>query len=206
LIPLAVIALVLPHFTKAHSGMLTDIQAVSIGIATILFYFIFLGVQTMRYREFFLDVDHGDVLEKRTFRNPSARDGLPSLVHFAMLFIALLIIVFMGRELAKLMDCGIHRLGVPTAFGGIVIAMLTLTPESVSAFKAALDDRLQHSVNVFLGGALSTNGLTVPCVLITGLLLDRRVVLGLQGTDLILLVLTLLISMLTFGGVRTNAL
>jgi Ca2+:H+ antiporter len=84
--------------------------------------------------------------------------------------------------------------------------MLTLTPESVSAFKAALDDRLQHSVNVFLGGALSTIGLTVPCVLITGLLLDRRVVLGLQGTDLILLVLTLLISMLTFGGVRTNAL
>jgi Ca2+:H+ antiporter len=84
--------------------------------------------------------------------------------------------------------------------------MLTLTPESVSAFKAALDDRLQHSLNVFLGGTLSTIGLTVPCVLITGLLLDRRVVLGLQGTDLVLLVLTLLIILLTFGCVRTNAL
>jgi Ca2+/H+ antiporter len=88
-------------------------QHVSFGIATILFYFILLGVQTMRYREFFLDVDHGDVLEKKAFQNPSARDELPSLVHFAMLFIALRIIVFMGRELAKLMDCGIHRLGVP---------------------------------------------------------------------------------------------
>jgi Ca2+:H+ antiporter len=124
----------------------------------------------MRYREFFLDVDHGDAREKRTFQNPSAREELASVVHFAMLFIALLLIVFMGRELANLMDYGIHRLGVPTALGGIVIAMLTLTPESVSAFKAALDDRLQHSAIVFLGGALHTIGLTVPCVLITELL------------------------------------
>jgi len=74
------------------------------------------------------------------------------LGHFAILFAALLLIVFMGRELAKVMDYSIHRLGVPAALGGIVIAMLTLTPESVSAFRAALDDKLQHSVNVFLDG------------------------------------------------------
>ncbi len=206
LVPLAVIALVLPSFTKSHSGMLTDIQAVSIGIATILLYSIFLGVQTMRYREFFLDVEHDGAARKDTFQNTPTADAMPGLMHFAVLFTALLLIVFMGRELAKLMDYGVHRLGVPTAISGIVIATLTLTPESVSAFRAALDDKLQRSVNVFLGGALSTIGLTVPCVLIAGLIADRRVVLGLQGTDLVLLVLTLFVSTLTFGGVRTNAL
>lgn len=199
LIPLAVIALVLPNFTKSKAGILNDTQATTIGIATILFYLIFLGVQTMRHKEFFTD-SHDNAAEV------ARADSWPSWAHFAVLFAALLIIVFLGKELAKIVDYGIHRLGVPAALGGMLIAILTLTPESVSAFRAALGDKLQHSVNVFLGGALSTIGLAVPCVLLIGMAVDKRVILGLQGTDMVLLLLTLFVSSLTFGGVRTNVL
>ncbi|MCC2096188.1 MAG: calcium:proton antiporter [Hyphomicrobiales bacterium] len=199
LIPLSVIALVLPNFTRSKSGVLTDTQAVVIGIATILFYLIFLGVQTMRHREFFTDAhpagdEHGP------------GDDRPGWVHFLILIAALLIIVSLGSKLAVIVDYGIHKLAIPPALGGMLIAILTLTPESVSAFRAALGDKLQHSVNVFLGGALATIGLTVPVVLIIGMLIDRRVILGLQGTDAVLLLLTLFVASLTFGGVRTNVL
>lgn len=198
LIPLAVIGLVLPNFTQAKTGTLTDVQALWIGLFTVLFYAIFLGVQTMRHREFFTDSHDAEDHRKS--------DEMPSAIHFTILFGTLIVIAFLAKELAVIVDFGIHQLRLPTALGGILIAVLTLTPESVSAFRAALEDKLQHSVNVFLGGALSTIGMTIPCVLLVGVLADRRVILGLQGTDLILLLLTLFVSSLTFGGVRTNVL
>lgn len=199
LIPLAVIALVLPNFTQAKSGLLNDTQAVLIGLATIFFYGIFLGVQTMRHREFFVDTHHAD-------GDAFTADELPDIAHLLILFVALLLIAFLGKELAKIVDFGIHRLDIPTALGGLLIAVLTLTPESVSAIRAALQNRLQHAVNVFLGGALATIGLTVPFVLLLGMFAGKRVVLGLQGPDIVLLLLTLFTASLTFGGVRTNVL
>ncbi len=206
LIPLAVTALVLPNFTHSQTGALTDTQAIAIGVATVVFYGIFLGVQTMRHREFFMDPHENDGAHHAHAAEEPAMPAIDILIHFIILFAALIVIAMLGRELAKVVDYGIHRLNIPVALGGILIATLTLTPESVSAFRAALEDKLQHSVNVFLGGALSSIGLTVPCVLIVGVLADRRVVLGLQGTDMVLLLLTLFVSSLTFGGVRTNML
>ena len=206
LIPLAVAALVLPKFSSTGNGTLTDVQAISIGLATIIFYAIFLGVQTMRHREFFVSSGDGRPVA-RTQETPEGEViEVHSLMHFAVLVAALIVIALLGRELAEIVDDGIHRLGIPVAIGGILIAVLTLTPESVSAFRAALQDRLQHSINVFLGGALSTIGLTVPCVLLLGVIADRRVVLGLRDAEMVLLLLTLFVSSMTFGGVRTNVL
>ncbi|MEZ5730240.1 MAG: ionic transporter y4hA [Burkholderiaceae bacterium] len=204
LIPLAVIGLVLPNFTKAGTGMLDDSQSFAVGAATVLFYLIFLGIQTTRHREFFADIEHGASGAPADAGHATA--PMRSHWHFLLLIATLAIIIALGRELARIVDYGINRMGLPTALGGILIATLTLLPESVSAFRAALSDKLQHSVNVFLGGALSTIGLTIPAVLIFGMASGYRVVLGLRGTDLVLLLLTLFVSTLTFGGVRTNVL
>lgn len=206
LIPLAVIGLILPNFTSSGTGALTTSQAFTIGIATVIFYGIFLAIQTMRHRSFFVTPDRGHSSEN--IIAPPAETSLPTspAAHFALLFAGLVVIVALSRELAVFVDYGIHRLAVPTAFGGILIATLTLLPESIAALKDALKDKLQNSVNVFLGGALATIGLTVPCVLIIGALTDHEVVLGLKGPDMVLLLLTLFVSSMTFGGVRTNVL
>lgn len=212
LIPLAVITLILPNFTRAANGKLTDMQAVSVGIATVLFYAIFLGVQTMRHRDYFISANtpNAGVEPAAVAASPPSAADAPAPTgnahHLALLLASLILIGLLGRELAGIVDHAIHRLGIPTALGAILIATLTLAPESVSAYRAAMADHLQHSINVFLGGALATIGLTAPCVLLIGLWLDRPIILGLQGTDLVLLVLTLFVSSLTFGGVRTNVL
>jgi Ca2+:H+ antiporter len=207
LIPLAVIGLVLPNFTGEGTGALTVSQGLAISMATIVFYAIFLSVQTMRHRSFFLAAAGTSGAQMRGEEGTSHATGpVRASVHFAILLIGLLLIVALARELAVFVDHGLHRFGMPAAVGGILIAILTLTPESVTALRDALKDKLQHSVNVFLGGALATIGMTVPCVLIIGAISGHRVTLGLKGSDMVLLLLTLFVSSLTFGGVRTNVL
>ena len=209
LTPLAIIAMVLPRFTSKGDGTLTTPQAIGFSAIIILFYAIFLSVQTIRHKSFFADA-HGSVefgAESETLLpDNSAGSGQPTWHSFAMLFITLITIAFLGKEIAATIDRGIHKSGLPTAVGGILVALLALAPESISAFKAALADRLQHSVNVFLGGSLATIGLTVPCVLLIGEFTGYPIELGVKGTDLVLLLLTLYISALTFGGVKTNVL
>jgi Ca2+:H+ antiporter len=123
-----------------------------------------------------------------------------------LLIANILPIVILAKSLAKLLDAGIASLGAPTALGGIVIAMIVFTPEGISALRAVLADQLTRAVNLCLGAATSTLGLTVPAVLGVGLLTGQPVVLGLSAANMVLLAITLVLSTLTFSAPRTTML
>jgi len=108
--------------------------------------------------------------------------------------------------LAKLIDHSLAALGAPAALGGVLIALIVFTPEGVSALRAALGNQLQRAVNLCLGAALSTIGLTVPAVLGIGLITGQPVMLGLSPAEMTLLAVTLALSLLTFSGSRTTIL
>ena len=114
--------------------------------------------------------------------------------------------MLLSQYLAVIVDLGIEQLKMPAELGGILIAVLVLSPEGLTALHAALDNQLQRAVNVCLGSALATIGLTIPAVLVIGLLANCEVHLGLDQLQAALLVLTLFVSALTFGGARTNVL
>lgn len=114
--------------------------------------------------------------------------------------------VVLAEFLAILVDFGIEQLGAPASLGGILVAILVLSPEGLTALNAALDNQLQRAVNVCLGSALATIGLTIPAVLAVGLYSGRAMHLGLDRVDTVLLVLTLFVSSFTFSGGRTNVL
>jgi Ca2+:H+ antiporter len=101
---------------------------------------------------------------------------------------------------------GVVQLGAPTALVGLVVAVLVLTPEGVAAVVAAKANQMQRGINICLGSALATIGLTIPAVIIVGFMTGLRVQLGLDPMDELLLALTLLISMVTFASGRTNVL
>jgi Ca2+:H+ antiporter len=126
--------------------------------------------------------------------------------HAIFLVLAVLPVVLLSKKLAVFLNYGIETLGAPAALGGLVIAVLVLAPEGLAALRAALANRLQRSVNVLLGSALATIGLTVPAVLAIGLIIERDVELGLDRVEMVLLLLTLAVSTLTFTGGRTNVL
>jgi len=209
LIPLAVIALILPNrTTTTAAGTMSFAQTVFFSVTTVLLYGIFLGLQTMRHRGFFVEPSLVDVeLEPADPEiTPPAKRGRAIAGHAAMLFLTMVPIIGLSKYLAIIVEQGISELNVPTAFGGILIAVLILAPESIAALEAALANRLQRSINLCLGSALATLALTVPFVLTIGLVTGHTINLGLSGDNAILLMLTILVSMLTFGGGRTNML
>ncbi len=115
-------------------------------------------------------------------------------------------IVLLSKKMAALVDHGIETLGAPQALGGFLVAILVLSPEGLAAVKAALANQLQRTMNIALGSALATIGLTIPAVLSIGLISGKRVELGLENAEAYLLLITLLVSVVNFSSERTNVL
>jgi Ca2+:H+ antiporter len=205
---LAVFALIIPNYTKTQPDpSQSPLQALLFAAITILFYIVFVVIQTMRHRAFFAEPagnGHGGLADPEDAPAAALRSSLA--FHAVMLLLTLLPIVLLSQYLAIIVDFGFEDLGLPDALGGVLIAILVLSPEGLTAFHAALVNHLQRAVNVCLGSALATIGLTIPAVLIIGLVTGCEVHLGLDEVEMVLLILTLFVSGLTFGGARTNVL
>jgi Ca2+:H+ antiporter len=198
---LVVLGLVLPNFTTSLSGpRFSTVQEIFLITVTVILYGIFLFIQTGRHRSYFKDAD----LDPGDHHSPTGQRSTG--FHAAMLFLYLIIVVVLAEKFAIPLDNCIEHFGVPQAFGGAIIAGLVLTPEALAAIKAATSNRLQRSVNILHGSVLASIGLTIPSVLIIGLITNHPVTLGIEGGNLPLLVLTLGVSMVTFGSGKTNIL
>jgi Ca2+:H+ antiporter len=207
--PLAIIALVIPEFTQSTANpTFTPLQATVFGLLTALLYGAFLIIQTSRHRSFFLEPQETSIqgkLPADTASHPHME--VRSAPHHAiLLFATLLPVVLLSKPLATMLDYGIEQIEMPTALGGILIAILVLSPEAVAAVKAAAANHLQRAVNLSLGSALSTIGLTVPVVLAISVITGTPLELGLDLTEIVLLALTLFVCQMTFSGVPTNIL
>lgn len=207
LLPVAVTSLVLPSFTvSAEGGGLSPLQTVfQISISVVL-YGVFLLFQTVQNPMAFQQPQPKSVQPappQTAHHTPTERGAR---YHSIGLALALLPLVLMSKQLAVYVDFGIAQVGAPIALGGFIVAIMILTPEALAAFDAAKQDQLQRAVNICLGSALATIGLTVPAVLIAGMIVGLPVELGLDTPEIALLALSLSISIVTFVGSRTNAL
>jgi Ca2+:H+ antiporter len=204
IVPLSVIALALPSFILSKSdGTLTKTHSIFFSLFTILLYGVFLGVQTVRHRTFFVE----PLAEPKDHLRKDSRSSLGKIGrHTLLLIVMILPIVLLAKQLAKLVDHGIAVLHAPPAIGGVLIALIVFTPEAMSALRAALDNQMQRAVNLCLGAVSSTIGLTVPAVLVIGLITGQSVVLGLAPASIVLLAVTLVLCTITFCGPPTTIL
>jgi Ca2+:H+ antiporter len=204
ILPLTVLGLVLPDFTKATAGpTLSTFQMVFLSVMSVGIYGVFLFVQNWRHRGFFMAPEEAAEAAAPELEHHSLR---PTAYHAAMLGCYGLPLVLLAKQMAAPLDAVVLKFGAPPALGGFIMALLVLTPESIAAIRAALANRLQRSVNILLGSVLASIGLTIPLVITVSLATGRALVLGLDAVDAVLLVLTLLTSMLTFSLPRTNVL
>jgi Ca2+:H+ antiporter len=206
IVPLTVLGLVLPNFTNASPGpTLSTFQSAFLAAMSIGIYSLFLVIQNRRHREYFVRPAPARALEAQN--NAQAHGPTNSLTYHAVLLaMYLLPLIVLAEEIALPIDHGIEVLHAPLALGGFLVAVLILSPESLSATRAALANDLQRSINILLGSVLASIGLTIPAVLTIGLLTGKTVMLGLQPPDMVLLVLTLALCGLTFTSNRTNVL
>ena len=198
---LAIVALVVPTFSQStEAPTFTPAQAVVFGLLTALLYAAFLVIQTTRHRNFFAE-PQGKQAQSATEPVPHPHGELHSAGYHAILLIATLLpVVLLSKPLAKLLDFGVERMGLPTALGGIIVAILILAPEGAAALQAAARNQLQRAVNLSLGSALSTIGLTVPVVLAISIWSGSSLELGLRPLEIVLLATTLFLCQMTFSG------
>jgi Ca2+:H+ antiporter len=200
---LAVLGLVLPNFTTSTSGpTFSTEQEIFLATMSLLLYAVFLLIQTLRHRGYFLDST-----QPASKHSPNHLPHVRSIgFHAMMLLLYLGAVIFLAEKFAVPMDNSIEEFHMPQAFGGAVIAALVLSPEGLGGISASLHNQLQRSINILFGSVLATIGLTIPAVLMIGLVTKRPVTLGLEGGNLPLLLLTLAVSVVTFASRRTNVL
>jgi Ca2+:H+ antiporter len=202
LAPLTVLTLVVPNITTSAPGPgFSQPQLVFVSVISLVLYGSFVFVQTVRHRDYFLPLEGGG--EEAHAPPPSTTSALISL---GLLLVALIAIVGLAKALTPAVENVIAGLGAPKAVVGIAIAMLVLLPESLAALRAARADRLQTSLNLALGSALATIGLTIPAVAAVSILLGQQLDLGLNAKEVVLLALTLLVGVITLGTGRTTVL
>jgi len=201
---LAVLGLVLPNFTTSTTGpTFSTEQEVFLIVVSLLLYAIFLLIQTIRHRQYFLESNQVAMSANSMHRPRQLRS---TAFHTAMLFLYMITVILLAEKFAIPLDNSIEQFGMPQEFGGAMIAALVLAPEGIGAIEATLRNQLQRSINILLGSVLATIGLTIPAVLTIGLITKRPVTLGVQGGNLPLLLLTLAVSVVTFTSRKTNVL
>lgn len=207
ILPLAVIGLVLPNFTKSgvdHSYSFH--HAVGLVILSICIYAVFLLVQTRRYRSYFRHSHdeahaHSEATGHEIHSSPHG-----SSVHFLLLLAYIIPVVILSKKLSVFLGYATTAAGLPIATAGLVVALLILAPEGLAAIEAAWKNHMQRAVNILLGSVLATIGLTIPAALGIGLLTGKPVILGLDEAEITLLLVTQGLCILTFGQGRTNML
>lgn len=206
LITLSTLSLILPRFTVSTSdASLTATQALLFAGITVLLYGTFLAMQTLRHRNYFTEPSGTVPSPAPEARHPPMQvRSIP--YHAIFLLVTLIPIVLLSKKLAVIVDFGTDELGLPVALGGVLVAVLVLAPEGLAAYEAAVANHLQRAVNICLGSALATISLTVPAFVIIATISGIHIQLGLDPTEMILLVLTLVISTLTFGATNTSML
>jgi Ca2+:H+ antiporter len=203
IIPLVVLAMIMPDYTVTTVGpTLSRSQETMLALIMIGLYVVFLAVQTGRYHGYFGTGDENAKGEQEG--EESSRRSLPYAVVMLLLFIAP--VVYLAEQLAKPIDYLIETLHAPAALGGVMIAVLVATPEAIGAVRAALANKVQRSVNIFLGSVLSTMGLTVPAMLVISHWTNHPIVLGVEHASMVLLLLTLALCIVTFSSGHTNVL
>jgi Ca2+:H+ antiporter len=205
LIALATLTLVLPVFTISSPGpTFSYSQLVFAGLCSLVLYLTYIFVQTVRHRDYFLPVAEHDKADPSVHAAPPS--NTKTVLSVVLLLVSLVAVVLLAKALSPAIEATIVSVGAPRSVLGVVIAALVLLPEGVSAIRAALANRLQNSLNLALGSALASIGLTIPAVAFVSVFFDMPLSLGLDAVGMVFLLLTFLLSILTIAIGRATVL
>lgn len=197
---LSVLTLVLPDFTAAPGPTFNTRQLIFVGVVSLVLYCIFVFVQTVRHRDYFLPETSG----------PKAHHAPPptnkTVIALGVLLVCLVAVVALAKSLSPTIEAFVEHSGAPKSVVGLVIAGFVLLPESLAAVRAALHNKLQTSLNLAFGSVIASIGLTIPVVAAVSVWLGQPLTLGLDPKEIVLLALTLLLSMMTVQTGRTTIL
>lgn len=195
------LTLVLPIYTTSSpEGTYTDAQLLFVALAALVTWAVFVFVQTVRHRDYFLPPSAPSDINQHA-EPPTTLQAWASL---GLMTLALVAVVGLAKSLSPDIEALLHTAGAPKSVVGIVISLLVLLPETAAALQAARANRLQSSMNLALGSAMASIGLTVPAVVIATTWLNLPLLLGITAKDQVMLLMTFLVAAITLGSGRTH--
>lgn len=208
LVAILVLTLILPNYTSSARGpFYTDAQLAFVSIACLVIYGTFLMVQTVRHRNYFI-MDDGDTSDNNEDddHEPDPPTLAKTLVSLTLLIVSLFVVIFMAKGLSPVIEGFVKSIGAPKTLVGVIIASFVLLPEGLAAVRAARSNQIQTSVNLALGSALASVGLTIPVISVVCIMYDIPFILGLDLKSIILLALSVFIVMISLSRGKTNVL
>jgi Ca2+:H+ antiporter len=201
LTPMAVLVLVLPNHTLETPGpYYSKLQLLFVGGSCLALYLVFLFVQTVRHQDYFVPSNATEVEHAAA---PPPRIGA---IGGGLLVLSLVAVILLAKLLAPFIERSIAAAGAPFKLAGVAVAAIVLLPEFFAALRAARRNQLQISINLALGSAVACIGLTVPAVTVIAIWLGQPMALGIDNESTVLVVLSFMVAMLTYGQGRTNLL
>ena len=210
------VSMVLPNFiVGAGGGTFTSFQALFISVVIAIVYAIFLKFQMKQYSYMYVQPSLGktvnlyvkateDRVSGKSLTSPKAAFDKETIIRTLVLLACIVPIVILSSPMATVVNYGIEITNLPSQLGGVLIAIIVFTPESITAIKAALNNELQRAINLCHGAFVSTVGLTVPAVLVVGLATGKTVLFGMSSVEMLLFFVTLVLSLMSFLGKRTT--
>ncbi len=213
LIAISLLTLVLPNYTTSEDhGQYNPSQLIFVAIQSLILYGGFIAMQTVRYRNYFLPESECKINLAKTddeeldnpYEHVTPPNNQTTIVSSILLMLGLIAVVLLSKVLSPTIEAGVEAIGAPQSLVGIIIAFVILLPEGMAAIKAVRSDRLQTSLNLALGSALASIGLTIPAVAVTCYFTGLEITLGIDGKSTLLLILSLFIISISFNTNKTN--
>lgn len=203
-----VLTLVLPNYTITHPGPVYNTsQLIFVAVTCLILYGAFVMVQSLRHRDYFLPVDkNGENIDKDGDQHADPPPTKTTIFSLVLLLACLGAVVLLAKLLSPTIEAGVAGIGAPKSLVGIIIAIVILLPEAIAALQNARKNRLQTSMNLALGSALASTGLTIPAVALFSIFDNSTVFLGIDTKSTVLLILSIFTVMLSLITGKTNVL
>jgi Ca2+:H+ antiporter len=197
---IVLLTLVFPNYTLTTPGpVYSSSQLLLIAVVSLIIYGAFVFTQTIGHRQIFLH----DEFPNQPVEHAAVPGNAATALSAALLMACLIAVVLLAKKLAPSLESAVLRVGAPNAVVGVIIAAIVLLPEGLAALAAARSNKLQTSLNLALGSALASIGLTIPAVGVLSLYMKTPLVLGIDTKSTVLLMLSLFVTVTALRTGRT---
>lgn len=211
IITLCVLGFILPNYTHANPpGSVTHVQSAGLMSLTLFIYVTFLLIQIGRHKHFFIEPESAEATSTKVAEPqtpPAPKQDASAIPMLGLQLVAGVVpVLLLGKFLTALLDYASDNLGTPPALGGVILALIVVSPKLISSIKAGLANQPQRAINLALGSCAPAMGVILPIILGIGIISGKTIIMGVVPSEVILLALTLVLSALTFSGPRTTLL
>ncbi len=201
--------------TEHGNETIRDVS-ILISIALMIFYIVIFVFQTRTHTHFFQATARSRIFRiKRKMQESSDEEEdndsrvyiferFNNLSNLFVIFVLIALIAFGAEVFAADGIKMANDFGISAGLAGLIIAVISVSPEIFTAVKAARNDQIQRVVNIAMGASTVSILLTVPILMGLAYLSGINLMLDFNPLQIGALIVTIILAWKTTGDGQTN--